>query len=128
MSERSFEIKVGGRSIELELGKCAVSLFRRKQEVDYLAVQDPDDEENVMRIFNNEDFVRWVAGYQIDVGEDGIERPTVYMENDNFDHPVTFRELTGWSPSVIEKENPLDWEEEMWLDVQMRDLDTGRPE
>jgi hypothetical protein len=127
MSElKKFEFRVGGRSVELEVGKCAVALFRDKREVDYISVDL--GEENALRIFNNVEFTRWVGGYAIGLDENGhIDRSTVLMEQEDGSN-VTFRELTGWNPSVIEKEAPFDWEEEMWLEVNLRDLAEAPPE
>jgi len=63
-SERKiFECRVAGRDLELRLGNCAIVLFRTQQEVDYLAVElDDDDEGTTLRVFNNPEMVRWMAG------------------------------------------------------------------
>lgn len=124
MSEafQPFEIKVGERTLQLELGKCAVCLFRKKQEVDYIALQDPEDEEEQIRIFNNQEFARWVGGYTLQLVDGEIERPTMWMEFDDEEHH-TFREINGWNPVVIEREEPSEKEIEMWLDVQIRGID-----
>lgn len=124
---RPFEIKVGDRQLYLELGKCAVALFRKTPEVDYLAIQDPEDEGAVIRIFNNQDFVRWTAGYMIEPSEDGLHRRTVYMAGDD-DVYKTFREINGWNPMVMEQEEPSEEIIDLWLDVQMSSLDKERGE
>lgn len=120
----SFEITVGGRDVSLEIGRCAVALFRTQQEVQYLAV-DLDDEQT-LRIFNNSEFAEWVAGYRLEEHNGVLDRPTVYTEYHGQDR--TFREITGWSPVTIEKETPSDTEIEMWLDINASDIDEGLTE
>ena len=113
-----FECSVGGRDLELFLGNCAITLFRSTPEVDYLAVELEDD--LVLRVFNNPEFVRWMAGYRIAKAGDNYDRPQVL----NFrDSPDSFRELTGWNPAVVEKEEPSELEMEMFLDVNLTGLD-----
>lgn len=123
MERQTFEIKVNGKPVLLELGKCAVALFRTKQEVDYVAIDtvDEDGEPALIRLFNNVDFARWVAGYAIEEVEGVLERTPVFNDEDD----LTFRETVGWNPSVIEKDEPFDWEEEMWVELNTRDLEKG---
>lgn len=117
----TFEITVAGREISLEIGRCAVALFRAQQEVSYIAV-DLDDEQT-LRIFNNLEFARWLAGYQIVEDNGVIGRPAVLAEFNGEDK--TFREITGWNPAVVEREHPSEHEIEMWTDVNMRDMEGG---
>lgn len=113
-----FECSIAGRELELFLGNCAVAMFRSMPEVDYLAVDIEDD--LVLRIFNNPEFVHWMAGYRIARAGDNYDRPQVL----NFkDSPDSFRELTGWNPPVIEKEEPTDNEMEWFLDVNAGNID-----
>lgn len=120
-----FEILVSGKPYLLELGRCAIALFRSKQEVDYISLDlSEDDNESVMRIFDNQQFVRWVAGYEIQTNEDGeLIRETTYMEEEESGERKTFREVTGWNPPVIEKDKPYEWEEDMWIEVQTRNIE-----
>jgi hypothetical protein len=106
-------------------------LFRTCVEVDYLAVQTTEmmlDEETqmiepedvVLRVFNNPEFVRWMAGYRLAKAGDNWDRPQVL----NFrDSPDSFRELTGWNPIVVEKDEPSPAEMEMFLDINLTGLD-----
>jgi hypothetical protein len=117
MEAKPFEIRVGGRELKLELGKCACVLFREQQEIDYLAIDtsEPEDEDRTtLRIFNNVQMVRWMAGLALT--EDG----TPYqVAADN----KLFRDEYGWNPPVILKNAPNNDELEWWLDVQTRDLE-----
>jgi hypothetical protein len=129
-SPKRFEIRVGGREVELRLGHCAVVLFRREadQELDYVAVDMTEDgeEQTTLRIFDNVQFARWLGGYAIGRDEDGeLVRTTMYLcdESDPNDEPKTYRSLMDWNPPVIEKEKPTDQEKELWLDVQARNLE-----
>lgn len=126
-----FECRVAGRDLELEYGNCVAVLFRNYVEVDYLAVHTTEnalDEETqmispedvIIRIFNNPSLVRWMAGYRLAWAGDNLDRPQVL----NFqDTPDSFRELTGWNPPVIEKEEPTDEEMEWFLDVNAGNID-----
>jgi hypothetical protein len=118
MSEipKPFEVTIGGRDLSLEAGKCACVLFRRQQEVDYLAVDISTEEEPdvTLRVFNNVPFVRWLAGIALEA--DG----TPYMVTAD---EKLFRDEYGWNPAVIIKEQPNEDELEYFLDVNTRDLD-----
>ena len=123
----TFEITVADRPYTLEVGKCAVAPFREKQEVDYFAIfiEEEGEEPTIFRVFNNQEFARWIGGYAIELDEDGdLARPTMYMEDDN-GMECTFREVVGWNAPVVEKDEPSPWEEDMWVEVNMRDLDEG---
>jgi len=115
-----FECRVAGHDLTLRLGNCAVVLFRTNQEVDYLAIDLENEDEQTLRVFNNPSFVRWMAGYRLTKTGDNYDRPQVL----NFEgSPDSFRELTGWNPPVIEKEEPNEAEMEMFLDVNTGNLD-----
>lgn len=127
MERRAFEVKVGDYDLALELGNCACVLFRSQQEVDYLAIDVEDDQ--TLRIFNNVDFVRWLAGYSIAERDGNIYRPTT--RNSDLGN-ATFREFIAtdggepWGPAVIEREAPNDREVEMWVEINASDLDGER--
>jgi len=112
MERKPFEIRVAGHELVLELGRCVCVLFRQQQEVDYLAVQL--EEERTLRIFNNVELVRWMAG--IALTADGT--PYQVTADDEL-----FRDEYGWSPPVIIKGSPNDDEMEWFLDVNTRDID-----
>jgi hypothetical protein len=118
---RNFEIKVGERSVDLQIGRCAVVLFRQQQEVSYIAIEMEDD--NYMRIFNNRPFAEWLAGYKLIRHEESFARPTARLPYDGIDQ--TFREVAGWNAVTIEKEQPSDWELDLWTEVNTEDLDKG---
>lgn len=113
MSElKPFEIKVAGYELSLQLGHCVCVLFRTQQEVDYLAVQM--EEERTLRIFNNVELVRWMAGLALH--QDGT--PYQVAADDRL-----FYDEYGWNPATIIKIAPSEDELELWLDVNARDID-----
>lgn len=117
--QKPFEITVNETTYQLMAGKCAVALFYEKQEVDYLAVdisQAGDEESSTLRIFNNPMLVRWMAG--LSISPEGFQNITLEVDGED----KRFRELYGWNPAVVIKNQPSEWEEEMWLDVNTRDL------
>lgn len=124
---KPFEIEVNGETYYMELGRCAIALMRKKQQVDYIALEVPSpeaEEEDIVRLFNCVEYVRWFAGYAICYDENGIlERRTTFMEDTETGELKTFREVTGWNPTVVEKEEPFDWEEDRWLKVNTRDVE-----
>lgn len=116
-----FEITVGGKEVLLQYGKWAVALFRRQQEVDYIAV-DLDDDGGTLRIFNNPDIARWFAGYEISEKDGRIARTPMFRDNQ------LFRNLVGYNPAVIERETPNESEIEMWTEINAADMETGLKE
>lgn len=125
MSEqlKPFEIQVGGQSVALSLGNCAVVLFRRQQEVDYICVnieveEDGKAEDAVLRIFRNEDVARYMAGMSI---REVLPGRFMY-DCVEFNHD-TFHEEYGWSPPVIIKNAPNEDEQQWFADVEVAALD-----
>lgn len=118
MSElKPFEFRIGEREMSVKLGEVACVLFRAQQEVDYLAInttEEGDEESTVLRIFNNVNLVRWLAGMSLH--EDGQGLTT--------DDGRTFREQHGWNPPVIIKNQPNESEMEWFLDVNARNLES----
>lgn len=112
---RPFEIRVAGRELCLELGKCACVLFRESQDVDYLAIDISEEgEDRTLRVFNNVEMVRWLAGLALQ--PDG----TPYQVTMNGD---LFRDEYGWNPATVIKQHPTEDELEWYLDVNTRDID-----
>jgi hypothetical protein len=111
-----FEIQIEGEgTIALRLGYCAVALYRQEPDFDHVIVNDPE----IIRIWNNQDFARWLGVYAIRFTEEGeIERPPVFLtdEEDPDDEPKTFRDLTGWNPMVMEREHPTDKERDYYIE------------
>lgn len=117
MIEKPFEIKVAGRELSLGVGRCACVLFRTQQEVDYLAVDISDEEQRTLRVFNNVELVRWMAGLALQ--EDGT--PYQVTADDRL-----FRDEYGWSPAVVIKNRPSEDELDWYVDVNTVDLDEER--
>lgn len=127
----AFEIKVGEHELILTLGNCACVLFRRSQEIDYLAVDVEDDQ--TIRVFNNPEIVRWIAGYQLKE-KDGNWYRTLTRREVEPGVKVSFREFISqggaeaWSPAIVEREEPSDREIEMFMEVNSEDFDSGLQE
>jgi len=127
IEKKTFEVTVAGRDLSLFIGNCAIALFRTQQEVDYIAVDiEEDGEEQTLRVFNNPELARWMAGYSITYNKHGLLRLPVNDLEHHTDH--SFRELMGWNPAVIEREQPNDKELEMWTEVNTTDLEDGLTE
>lgn len=118
---KPFQFEVGDETYIAELGKCACVLFRNLGEVDYFALDIDDD--NVLRVFNSVDIVRWIAGYRLEQRDGNFYRVPTRAGEDR----STFREQHGWNPSVIEKEEPSERELDMWIELNTADLDGERP-
>ena len=116
MSERlPFELEVNGQPRVLELGKCAVFLYRLEPDYDHLFINE-DGELPSCHVFRNQDLVRWMAGYAIKrLEDDGLERRTVLFVQEE-EEGVTFRELYGWNTPVVEQEEPTESVREMYLE------------
>lgn len=117
MEMKPFEFRIGEREMSVSLGRVACVLFRTQQEVDYLAVntsQEGDEESTVLRIFNNVDLVRWMAGFSLHKDGQGLTT----------DDGHTFREEYGWNPATVVKNAPNDDEMEWFLDVNARNLES----
>lgn len=117
---RPFEITVGNRELSLTLGMCAVALFRANQEVSYIAIELEDDQ--MLRIFNNADVAFDMAGYTLVERDGELYRPTARRDWGN-GFAQTFREAHSWNPITVEKEEPSEFEMQMWLDINTSDLD-----
>lgn len=120
---QAFEIKVGDKDLSLTLGMCAVALFRTNQEVSYIAVDLEDDQ--TLRIFNNADVAFDMAGYTLVERDGELYRPTARRDWGN-GSAQTFREVHGWNPAVIEREEPNEREIEMFVEINSSDLDEDR--
>lgn len=124
MSEayKPFEFHIGDKDFALELGMCAVALFRKQQEVAYIAVDlEQEGEEVTMRIFNNPEIAHWLAGYELVEKDGNYYRVVKRMPYEGISQ--TFREVHGWNPAIIEREEPNEREIDMWVDVNTKDLD-----
>ena len=119
---KTFEFEVDGTTYELAVGKCAVALFYKNPEVDYVAINHTDEEDKTVRIFNT-DLAGWAAGFvPVWDEEDGIwYYPTTHWEQDGKDK--TFRELMGWNPTTVIKNEPFPWEMERYVYLQTAGID-----
>jgi hypothetical protein len=123
---KSFEFKVADETYELAMGKCAVALFYKNPEVDYIAINHTDDADDTVRIFNPH-LARWAAGFApLWDEEDGcFYYPTTYW-NDKKEPAIdgkTFREAHGWNPTTVIKNEPFDWEMDRYVYLQTTGID-----
>lgn len=116
MSElKPFEFRIGEREMSVKLGEVACVLFRAQQEVDYLAInttEEDDEESTVLRIFNNVELVRRMAGFSL------------HGNGLSTDEGVTFFDEYGWNATTIVKAAPNDDEMEWFMDVNARNLES----
>lgn len=117
VEQKPFEISVAGYDLSLTLGKCACVLFRTTPDVDYLKVDISEEsgiEDNALTVFNNQDLVRWLAGFCFQV--DGMPLKTML-------NGESFADSHGWNPAVVVKWEPTESETEGWLAVTTGDLE-----
>lgn len=116
---RPFEVTINDEPYVLELGRCALTMFRKEQfqEMDYLVIEHEDEP---LRFFGLQELVRWMAGYVILREDDGeVYRPTTFSTEDG----GTFRQRFNWNPAVIEKEEPSTRELESYFRAVTQDVD-----
>lgn len=120
MERKPFEVEINGEPYTLELGKCAIIMFRLQQHLDYLAVHNEEDE--LRRFYNSPDLFHWMAGYMIKEAEDGeLFRPTTYWSKDDME--LTFREMYGWNPVAIERDEPSPTEQDAYLKASIQNIE-----
>lgn len=122
MSERqikTFDVKVGGHEFSLAPWNCVAYMFRQCVEVTYLNVTTDEGEQHA-KIFNNPKLVQYMAGYRIEHTPNGIVRRSV----DTFESlRDPFRDLSGWNPSIVEKEKPSEEEMNDYIEVNAETID-----
>jgi hypothetical protein len=123
MERKPFEFKVGGREITTELGNIACVLFRTQQEVQHFHVLTDEDEQ--LEIYNNPETTEWLAGYRITQKKGRLQRVPTFMPYEIAGEVKkrSFREIFGWNPVVIEKEEPSAEELESFLDINAGRID-----
>jgi hypothetical protein len=122
MEAKSFEFTVEDTTYELAVGKCAVALFYRNPEVDYIAINMTGEDEDTVRVFNT-DLARWAAGFApvYDPEDEAWYYPMTYWELDGRDQ--SFRGAMGWNPTTVLKDEPFDWELDRYINANMKDID-----
>jgi hypothetical protein len=123
MPHKSFEFKVEDTTYELEVGKCAVALFYKNAEVDYVAINHTDEPDDTVRIFNA-DLARWAAGFAPvwDEEDEAWYYPATYWELEGEDQ--SFRGAMGWNPTTVLKNEPFEWEMDKYVLLQTAGVDS----
>jgi len=119
---KTFTIETNGHRLNLRAGVVMSVLFRKNCEVDYFAVDlddYPDVGEGVLRVFNNEDLARWMAGVAFEETHRGRLKPFVPEINGK-----AFREEYGWNAGVIIREEPSETEKQWYTEVLADALDS----
>jgi len=106
----ALEFQIDGMPVVARIGQTAVALFRRRQELDYVAIQDGDQNHIVF----NEDFAHWIAGLKFDEYQAEIPKNS---------KRESFADLYGWSPRVVIDDYPNEYEVDLWIQHKTRDLD-----
>lgn len=97
----------------LNIGNCAVALFRKRPEMDYLAVQM--DEENWIFMFDKHPLIYYMGGVAL-----GREAQHQLHMMEKFNGFKTFYEKFGWSPDVVVEDYPSKDEVDVYMDYLMR--------
>ena len=122
---KPFNLEVNGEQYELHPSNCALAMFREKPEIDYLVINGQEEDE-VIRVFNYVNLVRWMGGFAVKLAADGeVSYLSTYMtdEDDPENDADTFRNRYGWNPNTVIKDRPYDWEEERWVQVNTKAID-----
>lgn len=120
---KPFEIHTANNRYILELGNCAIHLFRYGREYDHLFI-DGDNNRPAVRLFGNTELIRWIGGYEIGEDEDGeLERRTVVFIPQEDEDGYTFRSVYGWNPRTVEEDEPNEEVIMQYLEVMSEDED-----
>ncbi len=124
MEREPYRVTVNGEPFDLEIGNCAVTMFREQGRgvFDYLTIKRLG--EAALRCFGATDEVRWMAGYAIVHAEDGdIGRREMLFTPEDSEESYTFRSIYGWNPVVWEREAPSEREQELFFEHITNSLD-----
>ena len=115
--KRPIEIVIdGGRTVELSPDNHGVAMFRETPEQDYLDITEYEgDEEAHTLIYNHRWFCLWLGRVCIQKGDTDIVEA---LEEEN----GTAKDRTGWNSTVIVEDRPSEFENEMFTDYLLLDL------
>lgn len=102
------------KRIELLIGNCAIALFRKRPELDYLAVlnQNKESEEDEWTfIFDKHALIYWMGNLALT--REG--QRSLHLANRNHG---TFEDRYGWNPDIIIESWPSERELEAYIDYQ----------
>jgi hypothetical protein len=118
MERRAVIFDIEGQQLELTPENCGIAFFRDLPEADYIDIWTGavDDEQQHHWIFNNREKLIWMGAVCV---QDGDER---ILHLANREHG-SFKEQTGWNPSVLIEDMPRPYELELYAEQQ-----TGRIE
>lgn len=121
--EKPFPIETNGYKLSLRAGTVMSVLFRHNCEVDYLAIDldeypETPEQNAVLRIFNNEDLARWMAGISLRETFRGHFKPDLPEMSGK-----TFRETYGWNSGVIIREAPTETEKQWFTEAMVGSMD-----
>ena len=116
---KTFDVNVGGHELSLAPWNCAAYIFRSCVEVNYLWVGR--EESGHLKVFNNPKLVQYMAGYEIQHTPNGMIRRSVDSFGELND---PFRDLSGWNPTVVEKDKPTEAEMNDYIEVNAGTIDT----
>jgi hypothetical protein len=95
---KTFPVKVDGQGkIPLHVGNCAVALFRRRPEMDYLAIKNEDNEWTL--VFDKHPLVYWIGG--VALGTEAQRALHLVERNQG-----KFADRFGWNADVAIEDYP----------------------
>lgn len=113
---KPFILKLDGQEHIIEPDECEVRLFRERPDMDYLSVDDGDEEEHrEMWVFNRREICLWI-GNIVPNANDKEDLRTMNKEHGSF------KKHCGWLGRVVIESIPTQFEEEMYIASLMKDL------
>lgn len=107
--QKEFNIKIDGHKTALNIGNCAIGLFRHRPEMDYVAMKDEEDTWTL--VFDRHPMVYWMGG--IAIGQDARHQQHLVERNQG-----AFADRYGWNADVVIEDYPSQWEVETYLAYQ----------
>jgi hypothetical protein len=112
-------LEYGGRrkEVALGLGNCAIALFRKRPEMDYLAIHHQhEDEMRWTYVFNKHALVYWMGG--IALTKEG--QRSIYLADREHG---SFESRHGFRPDVIIEDYPSQHEVDAYIEFQAEVMD-----
>lgn len=109
--QKPFPIKLNGDTTLLNIGNCAIGLFRRRPEMDYIAIKNEDEAWTL--VFDKHPLAYWMGS--IAIGRDA-RRTLHLMERGN----GLFADRFGWSADTVVEDYPSDSEVTTYLEYLSR--------
>jgi hypothetical protein len=113
---KPFPAVVNGQERELVIGNCAIALFRHRDWMNYLAVQEPGEEGAWTFCFDQHPLIYWMGG----VGLTAADREDIRRADNKLG---SFYSRYGWNPDIVIEDYPSPAEIDTYLEYVTRDKD-----